>query len=248
MPSDPLTSRARLIAGLVGGPGERIARPVSPQLGVELGKLLEALAMDVVELADDQVREALRLLVVRRPWPEPEIGDLALGEDDPELLDLVADRPESHRPQPGRVDPDHPAQRPGAGIHRHRLQPPSQRRELGIERIEHEAGLDDHMVSGDLDDLPEMAAEIDHQPRTERSPSRVRPRPPGMQGDPMLGRVTDDRRHVVLGPRDDHPQGIDLVQAGVVRVGGPIEGLEIELADDESPQVIENPRTMLIHG
>ena len=78
-----------------------------------LGEPLLALAVDVLQLADDQVREVGGLLVVGGPGLVSQVGDLPLGEDDPELLDLVAHRPESHRPDAGRIHADHAAD--GAG-------------------------------------------------------------------------------------------------------------------------------------
>ena len=55
------------------------------------------------------------------------------------------------------------------------------------------------------------------------------PAPRHVKRDPVLGRVPDDAHHVVLGARNDHAQGIDLVETRIVRVREPIQGLEIEV-------------------
>ena len=93
-----------------------------------------------------------------------------------------------------------------------------------------------------------MAAEVDHDAVAERTASRVGSRPASMERDPMLGGITHDRRDVVLGPRNDHPQRVDLVEARIVRVRRTIQGLEVELTGNEPSQVVINSGATLIHG
>ena len=74
------------------------------------------------------------------------------------------------------------------------------------------------------------------------------PAPRTWIGNPVLRRVTDDGHDVVLAARHDHAQRIDLVQARVVGVREPIQGLEIEVPVDQSPQIVIDSSAALVHG
>ena len=86
-----------------------------------------------LKLADDQVLEIGRLGLERRPRLKPQVGHLALGEDDAEPIHVVAGRSITHRPRPRGIDPDHPSDRGDVAIARDRLQPAPQRRQLRIQ-------------------------------------------------------------------------------------------------------------------
>ena len=117
-----------------------------------------------------------------------------------------------------------------------------------FKRLEHDSGLDDDAIRRDLDDLAEMAAEVDDEPVAEGAASRVGPRPAGMDRNPMLGGIAHNRRHVVLGSRNDHSQRVDLVQAGIMRIRCTVQRLEVELTGDQSSQIVIDAGATLIHG
>ncbi len=149
---------------------------------------------------------------------------------------------------PGGVEPDHPADRPRLGMARVGADLPAERGELGVEHVEDHARLDHDVVGADLDDPPEVAAEVDDQARPERLAGQAGPGPPGVERDRVLGGVADQGDEVLAGPRDDHAERVDLVEAGVVRVGGPLDRLEQEFAAEDAPEIVVNPRPALIHG
>ena len=108
------------------GPTERIAGTVAWHGGHQLGQPLLALPINVLQLANDQVRERGRLLVIGGPRLEPKIGDLSLGHDHAKLFDLVAHGTEPQRPDPGRIDADHTPHGADPGIDGNRFQPATQ--------------------------------------------------------------------------------------------------------------------------
>ncbi len=122
------------------------------------------------------------------------------------------------------------------------------RGELVVQDVEHHPRLHDHRLGRDRDDPAEVAAEVDDQPLAERLARHGGPRPSRVDGQAPLGRVPDQVHHVGLGPRRDHPERVDLVQAGVVRVRGPFERLEQQLALDDPAQVVVNAGATLVHG
>ena len=79
-----------------------------------------------------------------------------------------------------------------------------------------------------------MAAEVDDQARPERLAGQARPRASGMERDRLLGGVPDQGDEVVLGPRHDDAERVDLVEAGVVRVRGALDRLEQQFAVDHA--------------
>ena len=161
---------------------------------------------------------------------------------------MVADRPVTQRSRARGIDGNHASYGGDVGIVRDRFQPTPHRRQLRIEEVEHDARLNDDVVRLDRDDSAKMATEIDHQPGTQRSAPCIRPGPSGMHGNPVFRRVSDDGHYIVLAPRDDHPQRIDLVNTRVMSVRCTIEGLEIEFPLDDAPQIVINPSTSLVHG
>ena len=71
------------------------------------------------------------------------------------------------------------------------------------------------MLRPDRDDLAEMPAQVQHDPGAQGSSAGVRPAASGVYRDPVLRGVARNRDHIVLGPRDDHAQRIDFIQAGI---------------------------------
>ncbi len=112
----------------------------------------------------------------------------------------------------------------------------------------HDARLGDRALGEVRELASQMPAEVDDQTRPERPAGRSGPGPSGVDGDGILGRITDDRHHVVVRCGDDHAEGIDLVEAGVMRIGRALQGLEQHLAFEEPTQVVMNPGTAFIHG
>ncbi len=104
------------------------------------------------------------------------------------------------------------------------------------------------MLGAGRDDAAEVLAQIDDQPVAQGSPAGIRPSAPGVHGDPILHRVPRDQDDIVLAPRNHDAQGIDLIHAGIVGVGGTIQGLKIELPVDDSPEVVINPSPPLVHS
>jgi hypothetical protein len=64
----------------------------------------------------------------------------------------------------------------------------------------------------------------------------------------VLGRIANDVHDVVFISRNDHSQRIDFVQTCIVRVGSSLQGLEIKLAPDHSPQIVIYPSAAFVHG
>ena len=217
-------------------------------VGHQLGQPLLALPINVLQLADDQVRERGRLLVIGGPRLEPKIDDLSVGHDHAKLFDLVGHGTEPKRPDPGRIDADHTPQSADPGVDRNRFQPATQGSQLGVQGLEHDAWLDDNAVRRDLDDLSEMAAEVDHDAVAEGTTSRVGSRTASMERDSMLGGIPHDRRDVVLGPRNDHPQRIDLIETCIMRIRRTVQRLEVELTGNEPSQIVIDTGATLIHG
>ena len=248
VPSDPLISRARLIPGRRSWIAKSRSRLDCSEPRASICPAFLALAMEIVQLAYDQFGECGGFLVTSWPGDEPEIGDFSLGEDDAELLDLVAHGPESPGPYPGRVNADHPPSVPvraftGTG---------STRRPSGassaLRSLERDPGLHDHAITGDLQHLAEMPAEVDDQAVPQASAAGVGSRTPGVQRNSMFGGIAHHRDHVVLGSRYDNSQRVNLVKTGVVCERGTVHRLEIELTGQGPSQVIKNSGTTFIHG
>ena len=129
-----------------------------------------------------------------------------------------------------------------------RPQPPAQRCKLGVEHVQDHPGLDDDVVRPHAHDPAEMAAEVDHQPGAERLPRQAGPGPPRMERDRVLRRVPDQGDDVLVRPGDYRAQGVDLVEAGVVRVRRAPDRLEQEFAAEDAPEVVVNPGPAFVHG
>jgi hypothetical protein len=69
-----------------------------------------------------------------------------------------------------------------------------------------------------------------------------------MERDSMLGSIPHDCRDVVLGPRNDHPQRIDLIETRIMRIRRTVQRLEVELAGNEPSQIVIDTGATLIHG
>ena len=92
--------------------------------------------------------------------------------------------------------------------------------------VEHHARLNHNALGGDRNDPTEMATEVDDQSRAQDTARRVGPGPACLHGDLVLRGVSDRGRHILLGPGDDHPEGVDLINAGIMRVTRAFEWLE----------------------
>ena len=170
------------------------------------------------ELADDHVLEVDRLVVDGGPGLDAQLGGLAVGEDDPEPLDVVGRRPVAER-RAGRPRRRRSSRR-RAGLRADRVgaEPPAERGELARSGRRARPPAGRPRSRADRDDPAEVAAEVDDQPRPER-PARPARSPPrahgsGSRSRPRSGRPSPRRR---CGPGDDHAERVDLVEAGVVR-------------------------------
>ena len=111
-----------------------------------------------------------------RPRLETEVGDLAVGEDDADTIDLIAGRTMLHRPPPRGVDPDHPPDR-GRRRSRSGSAPGDARAAASWAFERHRArrpGSTTTCSGTDRDDLPEMAAQVNDQAGPQRPSARVR--------------------------------------------------------------------------
>ena len=103
-------------------------------------------------------------------------------------------------------------------------------------------------IGPDRYDSPEMAAEVDHQARPEGLTRQARSGPSSVQRDLVFSRVTDQSGHVFAVPGHDHAQRVDLVKAGVVGVGRPLDRLEQKFAAENASKIVVNPGPLLVHG
>ena len=96
----------------------------------------------------------------------------------------------------------HASDRSGSGP-----EPPPQRRELGVQDVEHHPRLNHHFLGPDVDDPAEMPAEVEDQPRPQRLPRHARPRPSRVNRQTVLDGIAHREHDVVLGPGTITPSG-----------------------------------------
>jgi hypothetical protein len=149
---------------------------------------------------------------------------------------------------PRGIDADHSPHGGDVAIARNWLKSAPQWRQLSIQHVEYDPRLDHNMLRADRDDLAEMAAHVDNQPRTQRPTAGVSPGPTQMNRNMILGRIANDVHHVIFISWNDHSQRIDLVKTCIVRVGSSLQGLEIKVAPDYSPQIVIYPSAAFVHG
>jgi len=69
-----------------------------------------------------------------------------------------------------------------------------------------------------------------------------------VDSDLVLGRIANRVHNVVFMPGYDHSERINLVETGIVCVGGTIQGLEVKISFDDPSQIIIDSSAALVHG
>ena len=166
-----------------------------------------------------------------RGGDRPEGRRRAVGEDDVERPDVIDRLAVAERPGAGRVVADHAAER--GAVARRDVRPEHQPERLQVrsEPVEHDPRLDPdrHLVAIDDADPVQVLREIEHHGRPDGLPRQAGRGASGQDGHPFLGRDPDRRDDVGHGARNDHAQGLDLIETGVGRVKPARPAIEINL-------------------
>ena len=149
------------------------------------------------------------------------------------LLEDVIDRlAVDDRARAARVVGHHPADRGAAGGGEIRCESQSERSQVGVEIVEHDAGLDARpaFVGVDLEDAIQVLRRVEHQAGADRLAGLRRAAAARRDRRAVLRRQFHHARHVLGRAWHDHADRLDLVDAGVGRVQRARDAIESDLA------------------
>ena len=176
--------------------------------------------------------------VLQAGTDEAEMRLLAVGEDRIDREDIVAGDAVAQRPRPAGIVAGHAADG-GAGRRRDvDRKPQPVALELAIEIVEHDAGLDDAALSGDveIDDVVEVFRAVDHQRVVDRLAALRRSAAPRQHRHLLGAGDGDGALGLGDGARGDDADRHHLVMGGVGRVAAAGEVVEPDLARKLRPE------------
>ena len=191
--------------------------------------------------------------VVRAPCPRvsrdrPETTRGAVGQQSFDRVHVVDHVPVADGAGPATVVPRHAAEgRAAPGGHVHGKEEPV-RPQGAIEGVQHEAGLhgDPALLEVEVEDAVQVLAEVDDEGRADRLPALRGPASTGKEGRAGLRGQRDDAGDILIGARNRHPDGIDLVDRSVRRVASAAGAVEENLALDLAGEALRECRVATV--
>ena len=238
-PDDQLREIER--PGGVGEPVQVVAADPAQDLripAVDLVRVRRSQAADrPVARALQGVGGAGRLQLVGRQ--RPQVGDRSVAQRDVEIEHVVDRLAVQHRARAARVVADHAADGGPVGGRDVGGEAQPVRREMRVQLVEHDAGLDARPPLGrvDLQHPVEEPGGIELQPRADGLTRLRSAAPAGGDRHPVPAGDLDGAQHVVAVADDHHPGRFDLIDAGVGGVQDATDPVEAHLAVDGRLQI-----------
>ena len=222
---------------------EVVSRHSALNLGIAVQYLGAVLFADRHQLSIDLALKsgAAHLLLKLSAVQSPEPGRVSVGEHHVQLSNVVDGLAPEYRVRAARVIPHGAADVAavacaGVGREKHAV-----RRQMVVQLVEDDAGLsaDPALFSVDLDYIVHVLGEVDDDGVAYRLTRQARAAASRQDGYAVAGGRLDDSDHVVGGLGKHHPDGLNLVDAGVGAVEHSGHLVEANLAFDPLPQILD---------
>ncbi len=188
----------------------------------------------------DDVLAPARLRLGRRPARVPaDVDGVAAVQDHAQPADVIAGIAVPQDVEPRGVGGQHAAD--GAFLlGRVGSEPPALGQQPLVQLPQHHPRLDAHRVAADLEDLPEVPAQVHDQAGPQRLAGQAGAGAAGDQGELVLAGIADQGEYVGFVLRNSHSQGLDLEKRSVGAVKHPRQIVQEQRALDQALEVVTN--------